>query len=152
MGVALGGIFLIVGTLLRCLINYGFGWVYAGMIIAGIGRPFIMNSQGKVPLQWFEASKRLQITTILSFCNTVFAIIGFLIPGFVFQGYELQNDSLNDYKDGKRRAESLMLIEAIITAVCMLVNIIFMESKPKHFPSHAAKLADQEKINNQGQT
>ena len=58
-GIKIGCILGIVGMSLRLLVNSGFWIVLIGQIIAGIGRPFIMNCQAKISSNWFHASKRV---------------------------------------------------------------------------------------------
>lgn len=55
VGVALGCVLGIVGVSLRLLINKAFVWVIIGQVIAGIGRPFILNCQAKISANWFSA-------------------------------------------------------------------------------------------------
>lgn len=85
MGCALA----IIGISLRMLINESFAWVIVGQVVAGIGRPFIQNCQTKVSANWFTAETRGAVTQLLTLIFNVSLIIGILIPGFVFVGYDL---------------------------------------------------------------
>lgn len=58
-GIVLGSVLGIVGASLRMLVNQGFWLVIAGQILAGIGRPFILNCQAKISGNWFHATKRV---------------------------------------------------------------------------------------------
>jgi FLVCR family feline leukemia virus subgroup C receptor-related protein len=58
-GVRLGSILCIIGITLRLFVNYGFPFVLIGQILAGIGRPFILNCQAKISANWFRASQRV---------------------------------------------------------------------------------------------
>lgn len=60
-GIMLGSILGIIGVSVRLLVNSGFWVVIVGQVLAGIGRPFIMNCQAKISANWFHASKRVQL-------------------------------------------------------------------------------------------
>jgi FLVCR family feline leukemia virus subgroup C receptor-related protein len=62
-GIMVGSILSIVGVSLRLLINQGFWLVLVGQVLAGMGRPFILNCQAKISANWFHASKRVSYTT-----------------------------------------------------------------------------------------
>ncbi len=87
-GITLGAFLGLVGVGLRMLVNKGFGWVIAGQVIAGIGRPFILNCQAKISANWFSAKSRGKVTQILTLILNCSLVIGILIPGFVFAGYK----------------------------------------------------------------
>lgn len=91
-GITVGSCFAIVGVALRMLVNKGFGWVIAGQVLAGIGRPFILNCQAKISANWFSAKSRGQVTQILTLVLNVSLIVGLFIPGIVFKGYEPKKD------------------------------------------------------------
>ena len=55
MGIMIGSILCIIGISMRMLINQGFYFAIIGQVIAGIGRPFIINCQTKVSASWFSA-------------------------------------------------------------------------------------------------
>jgi FLVCR family feline leukemia virus subgroup C receptor-related protein len=88
VGITLGSFLGLVGVGLRMLVNNGFGWVIAGQVIAGIGRPFILNCQAKISASWFTSKSRGKVTQILTLVLNVSLVIGILIPGFVFNGYK----------------------------------------------------------------
>jgi FLVCR family feline leukemia virus subgroup C receptor-related protein len=87
-GITLGSFLGLVGVGLRMLVNKGFGWVIAGQVISGIGRPFILNCQAKISANWFSAKSRGKVTQILTLVLNCSLVIGILIPGFVFSGYK----------------------------------------------------------------
>lgn len=55
MGIRVGSILCLIGTSLRLLVNQSFAWVIVGQVVAGIGRPFILNCQAKISANWFTA-------------------------------------------------------------------------------------------------
>ena len=55
VGIAIGSALCLIGTGLRMLVNDSFSWVIVGQVIAGIGRPFILNCQAKISANWFTA-------------------------------------------------------------------------------------------------
>lgn len=92
-GITVGSILALLGVGLRMLVNQDFFFVIIGQIVAGIGRPFILNCQAKVSTNWFSAQKRGGITQLLTLLLNISIIIGVLIPGLVFSGYK--PDKLN---------------------------------------------------------
>jgi FLVCR family feline leukemia virus subgroup C receptor-related protein len=54
-GIAIGSVLCLIGTGLRLFVNSSFWWVIIGQVIAGIGRPFILNCQAKISANWFTA-------------------------------------------------------------------------------------------------
>ena len=54
-GIAVGSLLCLLGTGTRMLVNSSFAWVILGQVIAGIGRPFILNCQAKISANWFKA-------------------------------------------------------------------------------------------------
>jgi FLVCR family feline leukemia virus subgroup C receptor-related protein len=93
VGIAVGSALCLVGTALRLFVNDAFAWVIIGQVVAGIGRPFILNCQAKISANWFRSDTRGGVTQILSLVLNVSLIIGIFIPGIVFSGYELVPDS-----------------------------------------------------------
>jgi FLVCR family feline leukemia virus subgroup C receptor-related protein len=86
-GITVGATLVLIGAGMRGLVNYNFLFVIAGQIIAGIGRPFILNCQAKISANWFTAKSRGKITQILTLILNVSLVIGIVIPGFFFRGY-----------------------------------------------------------------
>lgn len=93
IGIIIGSILCLLGTCLRLLVNQGFAWVIIGQVIAGIGRPFILNCQAKISANWFKADTRGAVTQYLTLIMNASLILGFFIPSIVFGGYELDNSS-----------------------------------------------------------
>ena len=87
VGIGLGCLLGMIGVSLRMLINKGFYWVIFGQIVAGIGRPFILNCQAKISANWFSAKTRGGVTQLLTLVLNVSLIIGLLIPGIFFENY-----------------------------------------------------------------
>lgn len=92
IGILIGSLLAILGVSLRMLVNHSFVWVIVGQVIAGIGRPFILNCQAKISANWFSSSSRGGITQLLTLVLNVSLIIGFFIPTFVFSGYKPVKD------------------------------------------------------------
>jgi len=89
-GIAFGSLLCLIGTALRLLVNQSFAWVIVGQVVAGIGRPFILNCQAKISANWFTAETRGGITQFLTLILNVSLIIGIFIPGLVFGGYDVK--------------------------------------------------------------
>lgn len=61
MGIVIGSVLGLVGCGIRLLVNeVGFWTVIVGQILAGIGRPFILNCQAKISANWFRAENRVR--------------------------------------------------------------------------------------------
>jgi FLVCR family feline leukemia virus subgroup C receptor-related protein len=88
IGICIGCILCLLGTVIRLFINETFVSIIIGQIIAGIGRPFILNCQAKVSANWFPAETRGGITQLLSLVLNVSLILGIFIPGLMFGGYK----------------------------------------------------------------
>ena len=93
VGIGLGCLLGLIGVSCRMLINEGFYWVIIGQVIAGIGRPFILNCQAKISANWFSAKTRGGVTQLLTLVLNISLIIGLLIPSLFFEGYEPTADN-----------------------------------------------------------
>lgn len=102
IGIALGSVLALVGVGMRILVNHGFGWVIAGQVIAGIGRPFILNCQAKISANWFSSKTRGKVTQILTLVLNVSLVIGILIPGVFFRGYKPDASDTDNIEKGKK--------------------------------------------------
>ena len=94
-GIAIGCAFGILGVSLRLFVNSSFAWVIIGQVLAGIGRPFILNCQAKISANWFTSQSRGKITQILTLILNISLVIGIyfnkkglIIPSVVFGSYE----------------------------------------------------------------
>ena len=94
-GIFIGCLFGIIGVSLRLFVNSSFVWVIIGQVLAGIGRPFILNCQAKISANWFTSQSRGKITQILTLILNISLVIGnlsinsgIIIPSVVFGSYE----------------------------------------------------------------
>lgn len=136
VGIMIGSILAIVGLSLRILINEWFFVVIVGQIVAGIGRPFILNCQAKISANWFTAKTRGGVTQLLTLVLNVSLIIGMLIPGLFFRGYD--PDGEGSIEKGKDRTFELMLFEIFMGLACLVPNIFFQVNKPPKPPSESS--------------
>lgn len=61
-GILVGSILGIIGISMRLMVNVGGFWtVIVGQVLAGIGRPFILNCQAKISATWFRAGQRVNV-------------------------------------------------------------------------------------------
>lgn len=88
VGITVGSLLCLLGLGIRLLVNQGFFIVIIGQIVAGIGRPFILNCQTKIAGNWFDAQNRGSITQLLTLILNVSLIIGIFIPGLVYGDYK----------------------------------------------------------------
>lgn len=141
LGIALGSALCLLGSCLRMLVNHSFAWVIVGQVIAGIGRPFILNCQAKISANWFTAEKRGGITQLLTLVLNVSLIIGIFIPGIVFGGYKVEDPMTEeDITEGKRHTFNVMLVEAVMAFLCYLPNMAFQQSLPPTPASESGSL------------
>lgn len=140
-GIIIGSVLGVVGCCIRLLVNkVGFWTVIVGQILAGIGRPFILNCQAKISANWFRAENRAGVTQLLTLIVNVSLIVGVLIPGLMFSSYKLNIDDPSSIEHGKDLTFKLMMIEAILGVVCFVPNIIFQKEKPPQPPSESGYL------------
>ena len=88
LGIIVGSGLCLIGVGLRLLVNHGFFLVILGQVIAGIGRPFILNSQTKLAANWFDAKTRGAVTQFLTLVLNLSLVVGIFIPGLVFGSYQ----------------------------------------------------------------
>lgn len=88
VGIGIGCVLCIIGVSLRLLINQGFWLAILGQVVAGIGRPFILNCQTKISSNWFTAETRGTVTQFLTLILNVSLILGIFVPGIVFGDYK----------------------------------------------------------------
>lgn len=104
------------------------------MVIAGIGRPFVLNATGKCGAIWYDESGRSTVTSILSLIQIIAAVSGVTIPGLVFGDYRHDEDDEN-HSLAKDKLFSILIAEAIMATVLMTPSFFFIKSRPKTPPS-----------------
>jgi FLVCR family feline leukemia virus subgroup C receptor-related protein len=140
VGIAFGSALCLAGTAFRLLVNQSFACVIIGQIIAGIGRPFILNCQAKISANWFKAETRGSVTQLLTLVLNVSLIIGIFIPGIVFGSYNVKPVTEESIARGKELTFDLMVVETILAAICYLPNILFQDSHPPTPPSDSGSV------------
>jgi FLVCR family feline leukemia virus subgroup C receptor-related protein len=143
VGITIGCVLCMIGVTLRLFINQGFWLAIAGQVIAGIGRPFILNCQTKISSNWFTAQSRGGVTQLLTLVLNVSLVLGIFIPGIIFGDYKPDPNDPESLKEGERLAFQTMLVEAIMGYVCYTFNIIFQQSSPPTPPSDSVTKAKQ---------
>lgn len=136
IGLIIGCTFVLVGVWLRTILNFRFFFVIIGQFVAGIGRPLIANSQGKVAAAWFPAESRTTVTALFSLIITGSVVLGILFPGIIFNNYSKEADV--DRSQGQALGERLMFLEAIIASALILPAIFFFRNQPPSPPSKSA--------------
>lgn len=65
-----------------------------------MGRPFIINTQANVAQDWFKPEDKTTVMIAFSFLITCSNILGVMIPGIIFKGYNATNtaDSIDEGK------------------------------------------------------
>ena len=63
-GIIVGSTLGILGISIRLFVNsFGFWTIILGQVIAGMGRPFILNCQAKISATWFRAENRVNLNS-----------------------------------------------------------------------------------------
>jgi FLVCR family feline leukemia virus subgroup C receptor-related protein len=75
-GILIGSLLGVIGVSLRLLVNQNFAWVIIGQILAGIGRPFILNCQAKISANWFSSKTRGSVTQLLTLILNISLVVG----------------------------------------------------------------------------
>ena len=52
-GIITGSVFTVIGTGIRCLVNYSFEYLIIGQFFCAIAQPFILNAPTKIATRWF---------------------------------------------------------------------------------------------------
>ena len=94
IGIAIGCILGLVGVFIRLFINYSFILFIVGQVVAGIGRPFILNCQSKISANWFPTESRGLVTQISTLTINLSIIVGTLVPGLIFRNYEPNSENI----------------------------------------------------------
>ena len=141
-GILVGSILGLAGVISRLFVNeVGFWTVIMGQVLAGMGRPFILNCQAKISATWFRASQRGGVTQLLTLIVNVSLVLGVLVPGLVFAGYHVKGNDPGSIAHGRQLTFKLMLIEAILGFICFVPNMIFQQEKPPEPPSESGYLS-----------
>jgi hypothetical protein len=140
-----GDFFILLGCGLRCLVNYNFIYFIIGQTLIGMGVPFVVNGIGKLSNNWYFPQNRQLVTSLISLMTTLSAVIGLVISGIAYYGYNHENDT-EDFSEGKSISENLMIFEFIMSFVCMFPNMIFMQNKPPTPPSRSAEAEKEDAV------
>ena len=132
-GLRISAILLIIGSLLKIMINTSIIFAYIGQFFTAVFQPAILNSPGKIASTWFNEKRRTLVTSICCVSNTIGIIFGYLIHSFVIE------DNTVNPKIFKEAFKSYLLIEFIITTIFCLLFIFLIKNKPKIPPSISQK-------------
>lgn len=116
------------------LANFSFYWVLLGQTLSGIGRPFVVNSQASVTVEWFPARDRTKLITFLNFIVTFSGILGYIIPPIFFAGYTIDKNDAANVATGDDKFLLLVVSQALFCAVFMIPLLIIFQSKPETPP------------------
>ncbi|CAD8109988.1 unnamed protein product [Paramecium primaurelia] len=134
----LGVILTILGCAIKLLINQaGFTVLIIGQVLCGIGRPFILNSQASMAMSWFHPKTRIMIITLLNVVNTLSLVVSAQLPGIIFKGYKLNDDT--EYEDGKEKMQNLCLLEFYVS-LAIVPSLFLLRSRPSQVPVKINKI------------
>eukprot|EP01119_Soliformovum_irregulare_P011933 TRINITY_DN3057_c0_g2_i1.p1 TRINITY_DN3057_c0_g2~~TRINITY_DN3057_c0_g2_i1.p1 ORF type:complete len:486 (+),score=149.16 TRINITY_DN3057_c0_g2_i1:29-1486(+) len=125
-GLIIGSSLTIIGAAIRPFGQWGFGLVFFGQAICGIGQPFLLSAAPKLAQNWFPDHQRALATTIASVANPLGTGLGFLLPPLLVS-------SPSDIP-------LMLLIEGVIVAVILIPCTILLKDKPEHPPSYTASI------------
>ena len=82
-----GTMFVLTGTLMRCLLNVIFyPFMVIGFVFTGISQPFLNNLAAVTSINWFPLIERPTATMLASLGNTIGYTIGAIIPQYLISG------------------------------------------------------------------
>jgi hypothetical protein len=79
----INSIVVIIGLLIRCLININFIFAILGNVVIAIGNIFILNSPSQLAANWFKPEKRLLITSLGLFSTSISGGIGAFVSSML---------------------------------------------------------------------
>ncbi|CAK61560.1 unnamed protein product (macronuclear) [Paramecium tetraurelia] len=120
-------------------LKYRFYTVILGSLVAGMGRPFIINIQANVAKEWFKPEDKTTVMIAFSFIITCSSVFGVIIPGQIFKGYNYETDP----DDGKLLTGQLMVIELEIFSAILIPAILFFRPSPPTPPGPINKSRDE---------
>ncbi|CAD8176132.1 unnamed protein product [Paramecium octaurelia] len=131
----------LLGALIRTatIITERFYTVILGSLIAGMGRPFIINIQANVAKEWFRPEDKTTVMIAFSFIITCSSVFGVIVPGQIFKGYQYETDPDN----GKWLTGELMVIELEIFSAILIPAILFFRPSPPTPPGPINKYRDE---------
>ncbi|CAD8073314.1 unnamed protein product [Paramecium sonneborni] len=121
------------------VITERFYTVILGSLVAGMGRPFIINIQANVAKEWFRPEDKTTVMIAFSFIITCSSVFGVIIPGQIFKGYQYETDP----DDGKILTGKLMVIELEIFSAILIPAILFFRPSPPTPPGAINKSRDE---------
>lgn len=124
---------LVIGALLRLLVNDNFLWLIAGQSIMAIGQPLTLVTPAKIAALWFGDNQRALATTIGALAGPVGAVIGFVFP-FGFLG---DKDGV-DSDEAREKVWNYILVQTIVVLVLGVPIFFFFKNKPDVAPSVSA--------------
>ncbi|CAD8162599.1 unnamed protein product [Paramecium pentaurelia] len=110
-----------------------------GSLVAGMGRPFIINIQANVAKEWFRPEDKTTVMIAFSFIITCSSVFGVIIPGQMFKGYKYETDP----EDGKWLTGRLMVVELEIFSAILIPAILFFRPSPPTPPGPINKSRDE---------
>ncbi|CAD8069542.1 unnamed protein product [Paramecium primaurelia] len=131
----------LLGALIRTatVITERFYTIILGSLVAGMGRPFIINIQANVAKEWFRPEDKTTVMIAFSFIITCSSVFGVIVPGQIFKGYKYETDP----DDGKWLTGKLMVIELEIFSAILIPAILFFRPSPPTPPGPINKSRDE---------
>jgi MFS family permease len=80
LSICLGVISVVLGSWIRCLLNYWFYWTIVGMFFLGIAQMLLSNSMVNLSNTWFHPHERIIMTSLANIFSFAGNIGGFYIP------------------------------------------------------------------------
>lgn len=118
---------LIIGSLVRLLVNVNFAFIIVGSVINAIGNVFILNAPSKFSTNWYKPENRALVTTICTYAVIASPTIGVAIPSLFV-----------DANSNKDNVLYLLIFEASLVTGVMAITLIFFKGNPPSPPSYAA--------------
>ncbi|KAL4446480.1 hypothetical protein ABPG74_001221 [Tetrahymena malaccensis] len=129
---------LVAALWIRLLINNNYYSVLAAHILLGIGLPLNQNMINSIPSVWFRVDVRQKIFLLCLLGSFLGLILSNLLPGLWLNGYDIDKDSLNNYREGRNKLYDIMSVEAYVGTPLALIGCILFQNKPPTPPSKEA--------------
>ncbi|KAL4472025.1 hypothetical protein ABPG72_007074 [Tetrahymena utriculariae] len=120
---------------IRLLINHEYYSVLGAHILLGIGLPLNQNMMNNLPIIWFKQQNRRKIFLFCMLGLLLGQILSSILPGLMLNGYDIDQDALNNYSGGRDKIYQIVCIEAYIGTPLAFIGCIMFQEKPPTPPS-----------------